>query len=231
MLNNILSAHRISIIIPTLNEERGIAACIDSLQYLRNKGHELIVVDGGSRDKTCELIKGKVDVFSSALAGRAMQMHQGTRRARGDVYLFLHADTFLPAGVDALLQQSIDTDLAWGRFDVELTGRQLLFRIIEYCMNLRSRLTGIATGDQAMFVTRKLYELAKGFPAIALMEDIALSSSLKQHKAPICIREKVLTSSRRWEEHGILRTVFKMWYLRLRYAIGVSPATLADDYD
>ena len=204
---------------------------MNGLQYLRDRGHELIVVDGGSCDLGPKLIADQVDRLLSSPCGRAMQMNAGAQVATGDVYLFLHADTALPAQVDTILQQCIHTDLAWGRFDVSLSGRHWLFRVIEYCMNVRSRLTGVATGDQAIFVTRKLFNLAGGFPAIPLMEDIAFSSQLKQHTAAICLREKALTSSRRWETQGILRMVLKMWSLRLRYAVGVSPATLANEYE
>jgi len=214
-----------------LNEAQGIVACVNHLQDLRARGHELVVVDGGSDDASCALIEDKVDRVLSSPRGRALQMSAGAKAATGDVYLFVHADTILPAQVDQILQQRIHADLAWGRFDVTLSGRHLLFRVIEYCMNLRSRLTGIATGDQAMFVTRKLYELSGGFPAIALMEDIAFSARLKQHAGPICLREKVSTSSRRWEAQGVFRTMLKMWSLRLRYAAGASPATLAKDYE
>ena len=222
---------RLSIIIPVLNEAKCISNCINNLQYLRKLGHEVIVIDGGSDDGTCKLIDNKIDKVLLSSPGRAIQMNLGAQSAEGDVYLFLHADTILPADVDGLLRKSIQTDLAWGRFDIKLSGRHLLFRIIEYFTNMRSRLTGIATGDQAIFVTRQLFNSTKGFPVIPLMEDVSFSSSLKRVVRPVCLRNKVLTSSRRWEEYGILRTVVKMWSLRFRYALGVSPNKLASEYD
>ena len=222
---------RLSIIVPVLNEAPCISNCINNLQYLRKLGHEIIVVDGGSDDGTCKLIDNKVDKVLLSSPGRAIQMNLGAQSAQGDVYLFLHADTILPSDVDELLRKSIQTDLVWGRFDIKLSGRHLLFRIIEYFTNMRSRLTGIATGDQAIFVTRQLFNSTKGFPAIPLMEDVSFSSSLRRVTRPVCLRNTVLTSSRRWEEYGILRTVVKMWSLRFRYAIGVSPNKLASEYD
>jgi rSAM/selenodomain-associated transferase 2 len=221
----------LSIIIPVLNESPLIGDCLASLQELRRRGHEVIVVDGGSIDDTGELAAPLSDrCLVSERPGRAAQMNRGAAAASGDVLLFLHADTHLPQDADALLQVAgADAD-GWGRFDVVLSGRQPLLRVVEAAMNLRSRLTGIATGDQAMFVGRQLFYRAGGFPDIPLMEDISLSAALKRLRPPHCLRQTVTTSSRRWEEQGILNTVLQMWMLRLRFFLGAPPANLAREY-
>jgi rSAM/selenodomain-associated transferase 2 len=221
----------LSIIIPVLNESPLISDCLASLQELRRRGHEVIVVDGGSIDDTGELAAPLSDrCLVSERPGRAAQMNRGAAAASGDVLLFLHADTHLPQDADALLQVAgADAD-GWGRFDVVLSGRQPLLRVVEAAMNLRSRLTGIATGDQAMFVGRQLFYRAGGFPDIPLMEDISLSAALKRLRPPHCLRQTVITSSRRWEEQGILNTVLQMWMLRLRFFLGAPPANLAREY-
>ena len=220
-----------TIVIPTLNEEAEIEACLMQLQGLRQEGFEVIVVDGGSIDKTPQLVAGLCDQFISTRGGRAVQMNAGARQARGKLIFFLHVDTQLPEKISELIS-SIEADrFCWGRFDVRLSGKHWSFRIIESMMNLRSRLTGIATGDQVMFVSQKLFREVDGFPEIALMEDIAMSCSLKNIRSPLCLRQKVLTSSRRWENHGILSTTVKMWWLRFSYFIGVDPVRLARQYD
>ena len=220
-----------TIVIPTLNEEAEIEACLIRLQGLRQEGFEVIVVDGGSIDKTPQLVAGLCDQFISTREGRAIQMNDGGRQARGKLIFFLHVDTQLPEKFSEITS-SIETDrFCWGRFDVRLSGKHWSFRIIESMMNLRSRLTGIATGDQVIFVTQKLFREVDGFPEIILMEDIAMSRSLKNICSPLCLRQKVLTSSRRWENHGILSTTVKMWWLRFSYFIGVDPVRLAKQYD
>jgi len=181
------------------------------------------VVDGGSTDGTPAIATKLCDRVLNAPRGRAAQMNAGAREGRGDMLLFLHADTRLPPGADALVLNSS----TWGRFDVQIEGRHPLLRVVACAMNLRSRLTGIATGDQAMFVRRAVFP---GFPEIPLMEDVALSKVLKQRGRPTCLREKVVTSGRRWETHGVLRTIFLMWRLRLLYFLGVSPDALARKY-
>lgn len=221
----------ISIIIPTLDEATSISHCLASLQAFREHGHEVIVVDGGSNDATVSMTAGKADLVLSAPRGRASQLNQGAKQANGELLVFLHADTLLPKDAESLLQATMVTALVWGRFDVRLSGSNRLLRVVEYFMNTRSRLTGIATGDQAIFVTRQLFELAGGFPDIELMEDISFSSTLKNIRPPTCLRQKVLTSSRRWEEYGIIKTVLSMWFLRLRYALGVSSKRLVRDYE
>lgn len=212
---------RLSIVVPALNEAGGIRAALDALAPLRARGHEVIVVDGGSTDGTAELAAALCDRVLSAPRGRASQMNAGARAASGEVLLFLHADTRLPE------RFTIPADSLWGRFDVRIQGRHPLLRVVAWAMNLRSRLTGIATGDQAIFVRRQAFP---GFEEIPLMEDIALSRRLKRLGAPACLREQVVTSGRRWESRGVLRTIFLMWRLRLLYFLGVSPQSLARRY-
>ena len=212
---------RLSVVVPVLNEAAGIRAALEALAPLRARGHEVIVVDGGSSDGTADIAAGLCDRVLSAPRGRAAQMNAGARAANGDMLLFLHADTRLPADF------TIPDSAVWGRFDVRIDGRHPLLKVVACAMNLRSRLTGIATGDQAMFVRRAVFP---GFPEIPLMEDIALSRALKKIDSPSCLRERVVTSGRRWEAHGVLRTIFLMWRLRLLYFFGVSPETLARKY-
>ena len=221
---------RISIVIPVLNEARSIAGCLDRLQLCRAQGHEIIVVDGGSRDGTAEIVGLLADRVLTSPAGRARQMNQGARVAQGDVLLFLHADTRLPDAACDVVLSALQTAARWGRFDVRLSGSAPGFRLIEFMMNLRSRLTKIATGDQAMFVTKALFHAAGGFDDIPLMEDIALSRQLKKMAPTACLRQRVVTSSRRWEESGILKTILLMWRLRLSYWLGVDPARLVRQY-
>lgn len=222
---------RLSIIIPTLNEVGNIAATLERLQPLRSRGHEVILVDGGSIDKTAELARPWVDRVISSEAGRARQMNAGAAEAKGGVLWFLHADTLIPTLADQVIDTAIaNRPLGWGRFDVRLSGRDIRFRLIEFMMNRRSRLTGIATGDQGIFITRTLFEQVQGFAEQPLMEDIDISRRLKQVVRPRCLKHKLITSSRRWETRGIWRTVFLMWQLRLLYAMGRDPKNLARLY-
>jgi rSAM/selenodomain-associated transferase 2 len=220
----------LSIVVPVLNEAGLIAETLIRLQPLRERGAELIVVDGGSADGTAERAAPLVSRLVRAPKGRAIQMNAGARAAVGDILLFLHADTRLPAEADRILAEAFGDGAVWGRFDVRLSGRHPLLRVVEILMNRRSRLTGIATGDQALFVRRDVFERAGGFPEIPLMEDIALSRRLKRIARPVCLRERVVASSRRWEDNGILRTILFMWWLRLRYFFGADPADLVRVY-
>jgi len=220
-----------TIVIPTLNEEAEIEACLTRLQGLREEGIEVIVVDGGSIDKTPQLVTGLCDQFISNRRGRAAQMNTGARQAKGKLIIFLHVDTQLPEKFSEIISSIKADRFFWGRFDVTLSGKHWSFRIIESMMNLRSRLTGIATGDQVMFVSQKLFREVDGFPEIALMEDIAMSRNLKSICSPLCLRQKVVTSSRRWEKHGIISTTVTMWWLRFSYYIGVDPVRLARQYE
>jgi len=221
---------KLSFIIPTLNEESVIEACLKPLQSLRKNGHEVIDVDGGSIDGTIDRVGHLSDLFIQSDKGRALQMCKGAAAAQGDVLIFLHADTIIDFDVVKILTNKVDTEMVWGHFTVHLSGQHVLLRIIEICMNVRSQFTGIATGDQLMFVTRLLYEKSGGFPKIELMEDIEFSRRLKRICAPICLKQKVVTSSRRWERHGPIKTMLKMWVLRLAYSMGVSPRVLAKKY-
>ena len=182
----------------------------------------MILADGGSTDGTADLARGWCDRVVSAPRGRATQMNAGAREARGDVLVFLHADTRLPPDADELIRG------VWGRFDVRIDGSHPLLKVVAWSMNLRSRLTGIATGDQAIFVRRDAFT---GFPELPLMEDVAFSKAMKRRARPNCLRAKVVTSGRRWEARGVLRTILLMWRLRAMYAMGASPAELARRYE
>ena len=221
---------KLSIVMPVLDETAEIEAVLAALTPCRRRGVELIVVDGGSRDGTPKLARPLADHVLSAPQGRALQMNAGAAAARGDVLLFLHADTRLPQDADAqLLDGLARCGRVWGRFDVRIDGGGLL-RLVSLMMNWRSRATGIATGDQAMFVTRASFESVGGFPPIALMEDVALSARLKRLSKPLALRARVTASPRRWRKHGTLRTVLLMWRLRLRFFLGADPAKLAQAY-
>ena len=218
---------KLSIIVPALNEAGRIAAALQALAPLRRRGHEVIVADGGSSDGTPAIAAQGCDRVVSSVRGRGAQMNAGARIATGDVLLFLHADTRLPADADRLVTRALAT-CVWGRFDVQIEGRHPLLRVVACAMNLRSRLSGIATGDQALFVRREAFG---GFAEIALMEDVAFSRQMKRRSAPACLRERVITSGRRWESRGVLRTIILMWRLRLLYFLGARPERLARLYE
>jgi rSAM/selenodomain-associated transferase 2 len=221
-----LVAQRLSVVVPALNEAAGIRSALEALAPLRARGHEVIVVDGGSGDGTAQLAAGLCDQLLNAAPGRAVQMNHGARLARGDALLFLHADTRLPPRADEAILSALKTHL-WGRFDVTIEGRHPLLKLVACAMNLRSRLSGIATGDQAIFVRREAFA---GFPEIALMEDIAFCRVMKRRGRPACLHARVLTSARRWESRGVLRTIVLMWRLRLMYFLGARPERLARIY-
>lgn len=224
-------AGTISIVIPVLDEAAGIVRLLQGLSQARAAGVQIIVADGGSADSTVSLALPLCDVLVNAPRGRASQMNAGARQANGEILLFLHGDTQLPDGWMKKLRKAMaDRKHQWGRFDVRITGRSPMLAIIGAMMNLRSRLTGIATGDQAMFMRRAAFETMGGFPEIALMEDIAMSGKLKRLSAPLCMREQVATSGRRWDTHGAWRTIWRMWRLRLAYFLGADPAELARQY-
>ena len=218
---------KLSIVIPALNEADHIGAALQALAPLRRGGSEVIVVDGGSADGTRELAEPLCDRVVSSARGRALQMNAGARHATGDALLFLHADTRLPPDGDVLVRSALKQHL-WGRFDVEIESDHRLLRLVAWAMNLRSRFSGIATGDQAIFVRREAFP---GFAPIALMEDIAFSREMKRRGAPACLRERVRTSGRRWEKRGVLRAVVLMWRLRLLYYWGAPPERLARVYE
>jgi len=222
----------LSIIIPVLNEAPIIDQTLARLQPLRARGHELIVVDGGSTDGTAERALPLADRVIDAQRGRAYQMNAGANVASGDVLLFLHADTQLPPDADRLILGALQASgRAWGRFDIRIGSQHLALEVTAWLMNWRSRLTSVCTGDQSIFVRRDLFTDVGGYPAIDLMEDIALSKRLRRHSVPLCMRPAVVTSARRWERGGVWRTVLLMWWLRLRYFFGASPAQLQRVYE
>ena len=215
-----------SIIIPTLNEEKTIEACLLALQPLRNNC-EIIIVDGGSADNTRVVAESLVDKVITSEKGRARQMNNSARQANGDILIFLHADTSLPENALPLIQQQLGSRGKWGRFDIQLSGKHFMLKVIAQMMNWRSKLTGIATGDQVIFVTRQAFEAVGQYPEINLMEDIVLCKALKKISPPINLKAKVISSGRRWEHNGIYTTMLLMWSLRLRYFFGADPQTLA----
>jgi rSAM/selenodomain-associated transferase 2 len=221
-----LVAHRLTVVVPALNEAAGIERCLRALVPLRARGHEVIVVDGGSTDATGRLAAPLADRVLAAPRGRAAQMNAGAAAAAGDALLFLHADTRLPPEADRLVADALATH-AWGRFDVAIDSDDPRLAVIAFFINRRSRLSGIATGDQAIFVRREAFP---GFAPIALMEDVAFSRSMKRFSAPACLAARVVTSARRWERDGVARTVLLMWRLRYEYWRGADPDELARRY-
>ncbi len=222
---------RISIIIPVLNEAEALTVHLQKLQIARAQGHEIIVVDGGSKDKSQHLAEPQVDHMLASKPGRALQMNKGAEVASGDVFLFLHIDTILPDdGLAAIINSINPGDSVWGRFDVRLSGNRKSFRVIETMMNWRSRMSGIATGDQAIFITRNLFQRIHGFADIPLMEDVEICRRLKKTRSPVCLQQRVVTSSRRWELGGTFKTIWLMWRLRLAYWLGADPNSLARQY-
>jgi len=219
----------ISIIIPTLNEEVGIITFLTKLQALRPQC-ELIVVDGGSDDETVRLAEPHVDDVIKSDKGRATQMNVGVAMASAPIVLFLHADTYLPDDVIEQINRATNKGHKWGRFDIKLSGRSKILTIVSWLMNKRSRWTGIATGDQAIFVEKEAFDQVGGYADIALMEDIELSGKLKEVSKPFCSAKKVTSSGRRWMSFGVFKTICLMWWLRLRYFFGTEPAELEKLY-
>ncbi|MEO7105315.1 MAG: TIGR04283 family arsenosugar biosynthesis glycosyltransferase [Rhodoferax sp.] len=241
------SAPGLSIIMPVRNESQRIDAALQALKPLRLRGVQVVVVDGGSTDGTLALARQAlgldtkpnhtgIDTSAGSQAlgsapGRALQMNTGALQAMAPTLLFLHADTQLPPDADALVAQALaGSARVWGRFDVHIAGQHWMLRVIAACMNIRSRCTGIATGDQALFMTRAAFDAVGGFPDQPLMEDIEMSSRLGHLSRPICLRTKVITSGRRWETCGVWRTVLLMWRLRFAYWRGAAPDRLARLY-
>lgn len=225
-----MNVPRLAIVIPVLNEGERLRAALLDLQPYRQRGAQIVVVDGGSSDNTLQIAQAHADLALQAPRGRAAQMNAGAAACDAQLLLFLHADSHLPLKADALVQQACGNSHRWGRFDVRIDSPALMLRIVGGAMNLRSRWTGIATGDQAMFVRRDMFNAVGGFPDIPLMEDIALSKALKALRPPACLRQRVRTSARRWEQHGVWRTIWLMWRLRAAYFFGADPSRLALDY-
>lgn len=223
----------LSIVVPVLNEADQVAQRLALLAPLRARGAEVIVVDGGSQDRTAELAFTGADQVVTAPRGRASQMNAGAAASHATHLVFLHADTVLPPDADRLIATALATGThprVWGRFDVHIEGQLRGLRMVAAFMNARSRLTGIATGDQGLFMTRAAFDAVGGFPPIALMEDVAMSRRLRALGRPACLRDKVRTSGRRWEQHGLWRTIVLMWRLRLAFFLGASPDQLALRY-
>lgn len=224
---------RLSIIIPVLNEAEGLPDMLGQLALLCDS--EVIVVDGGSVDDSRQAAARAGAQVICSERGRARQMNAGAAVAQGEILLFLHADTVLPPCAEQAIETAIRRggrphENAWGRFDVRIAGRSFMLRVVASLMNLRSRLTGIATGDQAMFMTRSAFESAGGFPDQPLMEDIELSRRLLALSKPICLIDRVVTSGRRWEAHGIWKAIWLMWRLRWLYWRGVPASELVKSY-
>ena len=221
---------RLTIVLPVLNEAAIIVAALQRARAVARRGAEIIVADGYSRDGTAQLAKPFADRVITVRRGRGAAMNAGAALGTGDALLFLHADTALPEDADRLIDAAL-ARRAWGRFDLRIAGRHPLLAVVARMINWRSRLTGIATGDQAIFVTREAFEAVGGFPDLPLMEDIAISRRLKRLCRPFCIATPAVTSGRRWEQNGVVRTILLMWRLRLSYYLGVEPALLAELYD
>lgn len=219
----------VSIIIPALNEEDSIQKLLHKLQGARKQGHEVIVVDGGSNDKTVLIAESLSDHVIQFRSGRAMQMNAGASQAVYKKLWFLHADTIIPNDALEMIEETLNSN-DWGRFDIKLSGVNGIFRLIEKTINLRSRMTGVATGDQGIFLKREIFDSVNGFTELPLMEDINLSRKLKKISKPVCLKMHLITSSRRWEKNGIFSTILLMWRLRFLYWLGVSADKLAAQY-
>jgi len=220
---------RLTIVIPTLNEAAIIVPALQALASLRGRGTEVIVADGGSRDDTVRLAEPLADTVIVVPRGRGAPMNAAVALGTGDALVFLHADTALPDDADRLIEAAL-ARRAWGRFDLRIAGRHPLLSLVARMINWRSRLTGVASGDQAIFVARGAFIAVGGFPDLPLMEDIAISRRLKRLCRPACVTTPVVTSGRRWERNGVIRTTLLMWRLRLAYYLGVAPARLAALY-
>ena len=221
-----MTSNKVSIIIPCLNEENSIHATLLALQSLRHRGHEVILGDAGSTDNTSDIASTLCDKIIPCGKGRALQMNTAAEFASGDILCFLHADTIAPENLDSLIIDALANNKnVWGRFNIKLSGKHWSFRLIESLINIRSCITGIASGDQGIFISRRVFNKLHGFKLIPLMEDIELSQRLKNKSRPVCVsKSQLITSSRRWEKHGIARTVILMWSLRIKYFLG-NPTT------
>ena len=221
----------LSIVVPVLNESHGIESFLKTLIWVREFGHEVIVVDGGSKDTTVERAMPLCDKLIESLPGRARQMNAGADNSSGNLLLFLHSDSLLSTDFLDALKVFLSSSKVWGRFDVRLSGTHPMLRVVERVMNWRSRLTGIATGDQAIFIKQGVYQGVGGFPDQPLMEDVEISKRLKRLSDPFCINSPLVTSSRRWDEKGVWRTIWLMWCLRYQYHKGVSAEEIYRQYE
>lgn len=221
----------LSIIIPVLNDADNLSGLLQVLTHDRDEDIEIIVVDGGSNDNSREVASAFAHKVITSAPGRARQMNTGAAIANGSLLWFIHADSTLPEHLAGFMLKQSSEFHGWGFFKVCLSGRQVIFRVIETMMNFRSAFTGIATGDLGVFISRQLFEDVGGYLEIPLMEDIAISGRLKKKQRPVIItKHQLIASSRRWEEQGILRTIFLMWRLRLAYFLGADPKQLVKQY-
>lgn len=220
----------ISIIVPVLNEALCLPDTLARAQALVGPQVDIVFVDGGSTDNTVALIKAAGLRVVASANGRAWQMNAGAAQTQGDILLFLHADTQLPLDALSSMTSHLSSHVCWGRFDVRIAGSSRMLPVIARMMNWRSRYSGIATGDQAMFMTRAAFNAIGGFPQQALMEDIEASKRLKKLSRPACIASPVVTSGRRWETRGVWPTIFLMWRLRWAYWRGQNANQLAQLY-
>lgn len=226
-----MSSSKVSIIVPVLNDAEALNQLLPALQSFQNQGHEVIVVDGGSTDGSLPAARTQATRVLMTGTGRGRQMNLGADNAAHDILLFLHADSRLPEdGLEEISQALDDDGRHWGRFDVRLDENTWMFSLIAFCMNVRSRLSHVATGDQGIFVRKTLFQSVGGYQGIPLMEDIALSKTLRRHSPPICLKSRVVTSARRWREKGLVSTILQMWILRLAYFLGAEPEALASIY-
>ncbi|MCE2028284.1 TIGR04283 family arsenosugar biosynthesis glycosyltransferase [Sessilibacter corallicola] len=222
---------KLSIVIPIYNESQQLPELFDHLSPYRERGHQIIFVDGESEDNSVELIDQAGFVVVPSTRSRAAQMNNGARQATQDILLFLHADTRLPENADALIVSALSNPRqVWGRFDAHITGDHFLLTVVGKMMSMRSRLTGIATGDQGIFIKRTFFENIGGYASQPLMEDVEISRRLVPLAKPVCLRECVSTSGRRWIHRGVMKTIALMWYLRFLYWRGVDPKELAKKY-
>jgi rSAM/selenodomain-associated transferase 2 len=220
-----------AIIVPILNEADALPELLQHLQHWRDRGAEVIIADGGSNDTSADMAREQGFAVIKAPRGRARQMNAGAKASQARHLLFLHADTRLPTGADQRIDSALgNQSFAWGRFDVRIEGCSKMLPVIAWFMNHRSRLTGIATGDQTLFMTRDAFDAVGGFPDQPLMEDVEMSRQLKQITAPVCLQEKVTTSGRRWDARGSWRTIWLMWQLRWAYWRGTPAEQLAERY-
>jgi rSAM/selenodomain-associated transferase 2 len=230
-VKGVASVIRLSIIVPILNEAGSLAPLLGHLLDFQKRSCEVLLVDGGSQDDSVAIARSAGFTVHISERGRAAQMNTGAKLARGEFLVFLHADTRLPDQADQCVIEAFEQDpRPWGRFSVSILGASPMLRVVAIMMNLRSALTGIATGDQTIFVRRQEFKKIGGFPPLALMEDIEFSKRMKRFSRPILLHQKVLTSGRRWEAKGVWRTIMLMWSLRLAYYFGADPEALAKRY-